>query len=91
MNDIGNDLHPVDINTAEQKISIDEIINEIRKLPDTEMKVFNMIIFDGLTHKDVSKKLNIPEGTSRWHLANARTFLKKRLSTLLFSIKMLVL
>ncbi len=48
--------------------------------------------YDGLLTKDISKKLNIPEGTVRWRLSNAKKKLEKEcknmLETALRPIKM---
>jgi len=31
---------------------------------------------DGFTHKEISEQLNISEGTSRWHLSDAKRQLR---------------
>lgn len=89
--DISQYLHPIDLNVAEQKLSIEEIVEEIKKLPEQEMRIFNLYVFDGLSHKEIGTALNIPSGTSRSYLSSARTILKKRLSKILISLKTLVL
>lgn len=83
--------HPFDINKAEQKLSAEEVLTQIGKLPKMSKEVLNLYVFEGLSHKEISLSLNISEGTSRWHLSNARTLLKEKLSTILSSLKMLVL
>jgi RNA polymerase sigma-70 factor (ECF subfamily) len=35
---------------------------------------------EGYKHKDISKELGISEGTSHWHLQNARKILQTKLS-----------
>lgn len=84
-------LHPSDVNDAESKITVDEIIRVIRTLPDVDAEVFNLFVFEGLSHKEIGAALSMPEGTSRWHLANARMLLKKKLAKLFVTAKMLVL
>jgi RNA polymerase sigma-70 factor (ECF subfamily) len=66
-------------NDAEQKMNIDEIVAQVKQLPEPAMHIFNLFVFDSLTHKEIGQKLNIPESTSRWHMANARAMLQKQL------------
>jgi RNA polymerase sigma-70 factor (ECF subfamily) len=40
-------------------------------------KVFNLFAIDGYPHTEISKMLDISEGTSRWHLASARKKLQE--------------
>jgi RNA polymerase sigma-70 factor (ECF subfamily) len=35
---------------------------------------------DNFTHKQIAKQLNISNGTSQWHLANARKILKAKIN-----------
>lgn len=57
------------------------IEEQIEFLPNTTKKVFKHYVFDGCTHKDIATQLNISEGTSKWHLNNARKKLKELLVT----------
>jgi RNA polymerase sigma-70 factor (ECF subfamily) len=41
--------------------------------------VFNLYTVDGYSHKEIGEMLGINEGTSKWHLSNARKILKKKL------------
>ena len=41
--------------------------------------VFNLYVLDGHSHKEISKMLNIAEGTSKSNLARARDILKKKI------------
>ena len=60
----------------ETKIKIEQILYLIRKLPLATQAVFNLYVMDGYGHKDIAKKLQISEGTSKWHLSEARKSLK---------------
>jgi RNA polymerase sigma-70 factor (ECF subfamily) len=60
-------------------MNIDEIVAQVKQLPEPAMHIFNLFVFDSLTHKEIGQKLNIPESTSRWHMANARAMLQKQL------------
>ncbi len=80
-----------DINKAEQKLNAQEVLVQIGKLPKMSKEVLNLFVFEGLNHKEIAEALQINEGTSRWHLSNARALLKGKLSNMLSSLKMLVL
>lgn len=84
-------LHPIDVNMAESKISVDEMLVEIQKLPDGCREVFNLYVFEDMSHKEIGEKLLIPEGTSRWLLNNARAKLKQRFASLISTIKLMAL
>lgn len=64
-------------NEALSKLSTDEIMELIQKLPPMSRSVFNLYVFEDLSHADIAKQLNIKEGTSHWHLNFARTKLKE--------------
>ena len=64
---------------ALEKLYYKDILAKIRTLPYATQTVFNLYEVDGFSHKEIAEQLNISEGTSRWHLAEA----KKKLRTLL--------
>jgi RNA polymerase sigma factor (sigma-70 family) len=57
-----------------------DILAEIRRLPYATQTVFNLSVLDGYSHKEIGEKLNISEGTSRWHLAEAKRRLRELLN-----------
>lgn len=59
--------------------SADEIMALMRNLPEVTATVFNLHVIEGYKHKEIAQLLNISEGTSKWHLSEA----KKQLSELL--------
>ena len=63
-------------NEAISKLSGDELLNIIRRLPVTTRLVFNLYIIDGYAHREIAAMLKMNEGTSRWHLNDARRQLK---------------
>lgn len=67
------------LNEAEAKLTADDIQVQIQKLPDSSKMVFNLFTVDGYSHKEIGEMLGINEGTSKWHLNNARKILKKKL------------
>lgn len=64
-------------NNAIEKMSGDELMSLIQQLPPMSRTVFNLYIFENYSHAEISKMLNIKEGTSHWHLNFARNKLKK--------------
>lgn len=62
-----------------QRMEFNELVSLIQSLPDVTRTVFNLSVFEGYTHKDIAKLLDITENTSLWHAYNARKLLKKML------------
>jgi RNA polymerase sigma-70 factor (ECF subfamily) len=58
-----------------QKMSSQETIRLVEQLPETTKIVFNLFIIEGYTHREIAELLNVNEGTSRWHLSEARKYL----------------
>jgi len=64
------------LNDAVAKMSSQEVVSLIQQLPPVTRTVFNLFVFEGFSHKEISQQLNITENTSAWHVNNARTMLK---------------
>ncbi len=62
------------------EIDIDRVMGMIQQLSPIDRQVFNLFAIDGYTHKEISTMLNISEGTSKWHVHEARKKLKENLS-----------
>lgn len=58
------------------KLYFEDILGWIRQLPFATQTVFNLSVIDGFSHKEIGEQLNISEGTSRWHLAEAKRKLR---------------
>lgn len=67
---------------AIEKLQYDDIMELIQKLPDNTRAVFNMYILEGFSHREISEKLGISEGTSKWHVHEGRKILKEQLNKL---------
>ena len=67
-------------NEAVLDIDAQEIINLIQELPPMSKAVFNMFAIEGYKHKEIAEILDIKEGTSFWHLQNARKILINKLA-----------
>jgi RNA polymerase sigma-70 factor (ECF subfamily) len=64
-------------NNALSDISIEELLSMVKKLPLQMRNVFNLYIIDGFKHNDIAEMLDISEGTSKYHLHQARLKLQK--------------
>jgi len=53
-----------------------DIIQLLEKLPDNVKRVFELYAIEGYTHKEIGEMLEIPVGTSKWLLSNARKELR---------------
>ena len=66
-------------NEALSRINCEQIYELIGQLPEATKQVFNLYVIDGYAHKEIGEMLGISEGTSKWHLSNARQKLKEQL------------
>jgi len=66
-----------------------QIFSEIEKLPDSCQQIFKLSRFEGLSHKNIAKKLNISENTVKAQIYRALKNLKDTIgprSVLLFQL-----
>jgi len=66
---------------ALEKLFFEDILKHIRTLPFATQTVFNLSVLDGFSHKEIGEQLRISEGTSRWHLSEAKRQLRTLLGT----------
>lgn len=66
-------------NVAIENMEFKEMVNIIQCLPAMTRTVFNLFVFDGFSHKEIGAQLEISEGTSHWHLHQARNTLQKKI------------
>lgn len=57
---------------GEYQLDAEEVEQLLHRLPPTTRQVFNLFAMDGYSHKDIGQLLGITEGTSKWHVAEAR-------------------
>ncbi|RLD67117.1 MAG: hypothetical protein DRI84_03300 [Bacteroidetes bacterium] len=84
-----------DVNAYEENLFInndavfdldkEEILKIVQQLPTMSRTVFMLNVMEGYKHKEISEKLGISEGTSHWHLQNARKLLKDKIENFLNS------
>lgn len=69
-------------NSIIEKTDAGEIMQLIKQLPPATHAVFVLYAIEGYTHKEIGSQLGISEGTSKWHLSEARKNLQKKLTGL---------
>lgn len=63
-----------------KELDSDTILEAVGKLPDGYKMVFNLYVFEGHSHKEISEMIGISESTSRTQFYKARRFLQKIIS-----------
>ena len=66
-------------NTVLEEMGAEEIMNIIKRLPPATHAVFVLYAVEGYNHREIAEKIGISEGTSKWHLSEARTILQKQI------------
>ena len=56
------------------------ILELVRELPPATQAVFNLYVMEGYSHAEIGKLAGISEGTSKWHLSEARKKLQKKIN-----------
>ncbi|MBC7904159.1 MAG: RNA polymerase sigma factor [Gemmatimonadaceae bacterium] len=69
-------------NEAIQRLSATELLKLVRKLPHATQTVFNLYVIEGFNHREIGELVGISEGTSKWHLSEARRQLQQLLLTM---------
>ncbi|MEP7277573.1 MAG: RNA polymerase sigma factor [Bacteroidota bacterium] len=69
-------------NEAVQRMGSTELLKLIQKLPAATQTVFNLYVIEGYNHREIGDILGISDGTSKWHLSEARRQLKQLLLTM---------
>lgn len=69
-------------NSIIEKTDAAAILQLVRQLPRATHAVFVLYAIDGYTHKEIASQLNISEGTSKWHLSEARKILQQKITAI---------
>ena len=64
---------------ALERVSAQQILYLLQNLPETSRAVFNLYVTEGYNHREIGELLNISDGTSKWHLSEARKYLTNTL------------
>ncbi|WEK36581.1 MAG: RNA polymerase sigma factor [Candidatus Pseudobacter hemicellulosilyticus] len=67
---------------AVQRMSATELLRLVQRLSPATRSVFNLYVIEGYNHREIGALLHISEGTSKWHLSEARRQLQQLLQTL---------
>lgn len=66
-------------NLVLDRLYYNDLLKLVDSLPGNTHKVFQLYAIEGYNHREISEMLNISEGTSKWHLSEARRKLKELL------------
>lgn len=67
---------------AVSRMSAQELLRLVQHLSPATQAVFNLYVVEGYNHREIAELLGISEGTSKWHLSEARRKLQSLLQTL---------
>lgn len=67
---------------AVHRMSSQELLQMVQQLSPATRTVFNLYVIEGYNHREIGTLVGISEGTSKWHLSEARRQLKQLLQTL---------
>ena len=62
---------------ALSQLYLEDLLKLVDRLPDATQRVFVLYAIEGFTHEEIGDQLGISSGTSKWHLASARSKLKQ--------------
>lgn len=82
--EIVDDINPIETESIQPAILMDLI----RSLPEGYRMVFNLYVFEGYSHKEISEWLSVSESTSKTQLMKARRWLRKKISYLTLEKKL---
>lgn len=69
-------------NDALSNMGTSAILELIKLLPEATAQVFNLYVIDGYNHKEIGEAMGFAEGTSKWHLSQAKKLLREMLEKL---------
>jgi len=68
-------------NTDYSGLEAVDLLGIIRELPPKYRMAFNLYAIEGYSHKEISQKMKISEGTSKSNLSRARAILQRRVGS----------
>ena len=74
-------LEDTTIDSEQESLPLDVILNHIQELPDQYRLVFNLFQLDNYSHKEIASLLSISEGTSKSNYFRAKLILRKNIQT----------
>ena len=85
--DLSENIEDINRESIINHLSSKDLIKLIQDLSPKYRMVFNMYAIEGYSHKEISKKLNISEGTSKSNLSRARAILQQKVKKYFYSEK----
>lgn len=70
---------PTSSHSVIDKLAAEDLVEMINDLAPGYRVIFNLYAVEGYSHKEIAKKLDISEGTSKSQLARARKILQERI------------
>ncbi len=67
-------------NEIDLDITLNELLGFVQKLPERYRMVFNLYVFEEMSHKEIAETLGITEGTSKSDLSRARGILQNKIN-----------
>ena len=61
-------------------LEFEDLVRLLDRIPDRSAEVFKLFAIEGYSHEEIGEKMSISEGTSKWHLSNARERLRLMLT-----------
>ena len=75
--DVVDEAVDFEIDTDEETFTVKDVQSAMQELSPMYRAVFNLYVFDNMTHQEIAIKLGISVGTSKSNLAKARRNLRK--------------
>lgn len=69
--------HPLIYSQALDQLHVQDILNLLNTLPESQRIIFNMYEIEGFSHEEIAAFLNIPENICRVYLGRAKQKLRK--------------
>lgn len=76
VDDLAESEHPATQVSTASELHVNDILNLLNHLPDTQRLVFNLYEIEGFAHEEISKMLSIPESSSRVYLTRSKNKLR---------------
>ena len=84
---VGEDVSSVDEPDDVDDVPMDIILEMIRRLPVGYRSVFNLYVFEGRSHKEIAKLLNIKESSSASQFHRAKAMLAREIKRYVETLK----
>ena len=75
--DVVDEAVEFEVDTDEETFTVKDVQSAMQELSPMYRTVFNLYVFDNMTHQEIAIKLGISVGTSKSNLAKARRNLRK--------------